>query len=163
MLHSINSAIKFYLSKLTAENVSNPHVARRMLMEWGFDYIGGGCESFVFTRKGWGMVIKIWYNPHFKAGAEVFQQNQPKSFFADTLCIAANGFNIVLQPKMEVIEKILYDRKASEKRFGRKHTYERFYEAIREKFPVGDLGAQNVGYLNGRIVAFDWVWGKGHN
>ena len=139
----LNSLILFHVRNI--KNLSYTD-ARNYLLNKGFKQIGSGCESVVYSRKGFDYVIKL-QSDAFSDSA--MHSDIPDSVhFVPTKVIEAKEFNIIIQEKVEHTVGTYY-RKYSKR-------YSKFRKFMEEKFKCTDIHDENIGILKGRMVVFDW-------
>jgi len=139
----LNSLILFHV-----RNIKNLHYtdARNYLLNKGFNQIGSGCESVVYSRKGFDYVIKLQSNAFSESG---MHSDIPDSVhFIPTKVIKTSRFNIIIQQKVEHTVGTYY------KKYQRR--YQKFRNFMEKKFNCSDIHDHNIGIVRGRMVVFDW-------
>lgn len=153
----INSLILFHIRKLV--NLSYYPAIEYMIANH-FTQIGSGCESVVFTKKGFDYVIKLQHSPFFNTNSST--EVPCTKHFANQKAFAwekggGSACKIIVQEKVDqVFGSIPYlDRKPMIKKFSA------FTKFLKDKFEVRDTHDGNIGLIKGRFVVFDWTVGEG--
>lgn len=124
--------------------------AYKYLKSKGFDKIGRGCESDVYSRKGYEYVIKIQrsYGGLKKVPCDKHFANL--KFFK-----GEHGFNVMVQEKCEGFKIDEYPTgSVPETKVYKK--WKKFSKFLQNKFDVSDTQDFNMGLKNGRLVSIDW-------
>jgi hypothetical protein len=142
----IPTIIRYYVKRIESLSLRNAKVA---LIKLGFDQIGYGCESYVFSRKGFEWVIKLTYDPHNGNSINTIKKNPSDKHFAigESFDTTHGDFFIVVQKKLAPNKYEWNDEK-----------FKKWVKMIERKFPtISDLIKENAGMINGRLVCIDWV------
>lgn len=143
----LNSVTRFLVEKLL--KMTDTDDVYKFLESRGFDIIGKGSESTVYSRKGYEYVIKIQRNYCYVKVKYV----PCDKHFANQEYFHGKGFNVIVQEKCEKFSagewpfdnsNILYKR------------WMKFAKFLNDKFNVYDTHAFNMGIKNGRLVSIDW-------
>lgn len=144
----LNSVTRFLVEKILKMSEDN---AYEYLKNRGFDLIGKGSESYVYSRKGFEYVIKIQHN----YGGYVKVKHVPcDKHFANQEYFHGKEFNVIIQEKCERFTiGDRWDHTYNHTLFNR---WRRFSKFLQDKFNVGDTHDFNMGTKNGRLVSIDW-------
>ena len=143
----LNSVTTFIVNKIIGMSYED---ATEYLESMGFSIIGRGCESVVYSKKGFEYVIKLqtWQKP----------KSVPcDKHFANQVMFdgGANGnyeFNVIVQEKCVSIKPAGF-KEATSPLYKRCEKFKKFLE---NKFNVWDIHDFNMGIRNGRLVSIDW-------
>jgi hypothetical protein len=145
----IPTIIRYYIKRIESLSLNE---AKTTLIELGFHKIGSGCESVVYSRKGFEWVIKLTYSPHAANSIDTIRKNPSDKHFAfgESFPTTHDEFFIVIQKKVTPLKFEWTDKKASKR-------FDKWIKMIEKKFPnISDLIKDNVGTVNGRMVCLDW-------
>jgi RIO-like serine/threonine protein kinase len=139
----LNSLVIYHVNKLSTLEFED---ARDYLISVGFNQIGSGCESVVYSRKGFDYVIKLHYSPFTFSGMK--RDIPSEKHFVPTVVFRRNDFNIVIQKKVEHTVCAKYEKFAKR--------YKEFVKRMEKTYQVSDIHDENVGVIKGRFWIFDW-------
>lgn len=142
----IPTIIRYYVKRIESLNLNS---AKNTLSKLGFDLIGHGCESYVYSRKGFEWVIKLTHNPHSGNSINTIKRNPSDKHFAigESFDTTHGCFFIQVQKKLAPNKYEWNDKK-----------FKKWVKMIEKKFPfIDDLIKENAGMVNGRLVCIDWV------
>lgn len=144
----LNTLVMYHVRKLMALN--SYRKAYDYLTNAGFDEIGSGCESKVYSRKGFEYVIKIkiQFNP-FECSAIHDEDVPNEKHFASMAIFKSQAFNVIVQQKCETTVDKMW-RKFDIRKFNK------YSEKMEQKYKVQDVHAGNVGIIKGRFIIIDW-------
>jgi hypothetical protein len=144
----LNSLIRYHINKLIKLDY---YKAIDYLQNKGFNMIGSGCESVVFSRKGFDYVIKLQHSPFSQSGTD--RDIPDDNHFASTKVFKGNGMNIIIQEKVEHTVNKHYSKYITR--------FRKFRSFVEKNFGVSDIHDENVGIIRGRMIVFDWTFGGG--
>jgi hypothetical protein len=142
----IPTIIRYYIKRIESLSLDN---AMDTLLKLGFNLIGSGCESYVYSRKGFEWVIKLTYDPHCGNSINTIKKNPSDKHFAigESFPTTHGEFFIVVQRKLDP-NKYNWDHKK----------FKKWVKMLGKKFPfITDIITDNAGMVNGRLVCIDWV------
>jgi hypothetical protein len=143
------SVVMFHINKIYDLNLTLTQ-AKNYLVNNGFYQIGSGCESVVYSRKGFEFVIKLTYSPHSGNSVDNIRNIPSLKHFVPGWSFDGENFFIVVQKKVK--ENPHTWNSNTYKR------YKNFVKMLKKKFPtVDDVCAFNCGIENGVIKCFDWT------
>ena len=146
ILYHIKNLSKFgndpYLDKREACNKCQDYLVLK-----GFKRVGSGCESVVYSKKGFEYVIKIVYDPFEHSGSK-----EPLNafHFANSKSFKTRTIHIVIQEKVMPLDDW------NNKPFPNAKI-KAFRKFMVKKYGVGDLHSGNIGIIKGRLVVFDYT------
>lgn len=150
----VNEFHKIIINRLTKMEM---YRAELYLQKLGWNFIGSGAESSVFSKKGVHFVIKIRHRSH--------SGHSPLAVIAaahDKLCIPteafeANGWTLVVQQKVDVIIDDLDSYRST-------CSYLLAYKkrAKHYSFFDDDVISCNLGLFQGRVYSVDWALPAGY-
>jgi RIO-like serine/threonine protein kinase len=146
----LNSVTMFLVNKLL--QMTDIEKAYEYLESKGFNVIGRGCESTVYSRKGYEYVIKIQrsYN-------EIKEVPCDKHFANLQYFKGNHEFNVMIQEKCEKFKVDLWPFETSERMETKIYKkYVKFVKFLHNKFDVCDTHDFNMGLKNGKLVSIDW-------
>jgi hypothetical protein len=126
------------------------HNAQQYLIKNNFTKIGSGCESVVFSKKGFDYVIKLQYDAFTYSGTK--KEIPCEKHFTKQLVFnhSTDTISIIIQEKVDQV--VVNTRNwRSNKRF------HKFVEFVERRFYVGDTHEGNIGIKNGKFLVFDWT------
>lgn len=142
----IPTIIRYYIKRIESLELYD---ARTTLVKLGFDQIGSGSESYVYSRKGFEWVIKLTHDPHRGNSPDTIKNNPSDKHFAigESFPTTHGDFFIQVQKKL-----------APNKYHWNHLKFKKWVKMMEKKFPfVSDLICENAGMTNGRLVCIDWV------
>lgn len=142
----IPTIIRYYVKRIESLSLDS---AASTLIKLGFDLIGSGCESYVYSRKGFEWVIKLTHDPHSGNSVDTITRNPSDKHFAigESFVTTHGDFFIQVQRKLAPNKYNWDDKK-----------FKKWVNMIEKKFPfISDLIKENAGMVNGRLVCIDWV------
>lgn len=148
-MQNIPTIVKYIVNRIYFSNSVDSYGYDEFLRKvLKFDRIGAGCEANVYSRNGFEYVIKIVYDPHAGNNSSSHGKSpNPKHFVEGYTFELPNDNYIVVQKKVITKKGLWRDKK-----------YNKFRKFLGKKFPnISDVIGDNCGYLNGRLVCFDWV------
>ena len=144
-----NSILLFHIRKLRNLSFYN---AEKYLIKNDFIKIGCGCESVVYSKRGFDYVIKLQFSPFGNSGSK--EDIPHPKHFANQQVFEGHGYNLIIQEKVDKLPKGVHTCKHPlEKR------YNKFVAFLENTFRVGDTHSGNIGYKNGKFIIFDWTNG----
>ena len=144
-----NSILLFHIRKLSKLSYYN---AEKYLIKNDFIKIGSGCESVVYSKRGFDYVIKLQFSPFGNSGSKS-DIPHPKHF-ANQQVFEGDDYNLIIQEKVNKLPKNVHSHNhPMQKKFSK------FVAFLENTFHVGDTHAGNIGYKNGKFVIFDWTTG----
>lgn len=138
----INSLIRYHIEKLRNLYLDE---AKEYLSNNGFKMIGSGCESVVYSKKGFEYVIKLNYCPFSNTGIHVDIPSD--KHFAKYLTFTTSFGHLIIQEKCEVLK--YRDRNIT--------NFKKFRKWVEAKYSVSDIHFENVGVINGRFLVIDYT------
>ena len=144
----LNSLIRYHVNKLIKLDY---HKANQYLVNKGFINIGSGCESIVYSRKGFDYVIKLQFSPFTQTGMD--RDIPSDNHFAATEVFKGNNMNIIIQEKVEHTVCSQYDKYITR--------FRKFRSFVEKNFGVSDIHDENVGIIRGKMIVFDWNFAGG--
>ena len=149
----LNSLILYHVKNLLKiSNDSNSpntirNISKNYLLSKGFDKIGSGCESVVYSKEGFDYVIKIVYDPFTYSGNK---KPLDSIHFARTRSFTTNSIIITIQEKVDKV--VGFGCVANLRK-----RYDKFYKFMEKKYDISDVHEENVGLIKGRMVVFDYT------
>lgn len=137
----LNSVTTFLVNKIITMDIKESY---DYLKSIGYEVIGCGAESTVFSRKGYEYVIKIQRSRSIKHVLSDIH-------FANQKTFEGENFNVIVQEKCEkfVAEWNIPDTPEYKR-------WDKFQKFLYNKFNVIDRHDFNMGLKNGRLVSIDW-------
>lgn len=137
----------FHVRKLMKLSFYN---SKEYLIKNGFDKIGSGCESVVYSKKGFEYVIKLQHDAFTYSGTK--EEIPCSKHFADQLVFdsANDMIRIVIQEKVDKVVVNTPNWKSDK-------NFHKFVAFVEKKFRIGDAHEGNIGIKNGRFIVFDWT------
>lgn len=144
----LNSVTRFLVNKLI--KMDNKEDAYEYLESMGFDRIGMGSESTVYSRKGYDYVIKIQRYGGIK-------RVPCNTHFANQESFEGKNFNVIVQEKCEkfVVDKWPHNSNDNIETVTYKR-WKKFSKFLSDNFKVYDNHDFNMGIKKGRLVSIDW-------
>jgi len=142
----IPTIIRYYVKRIESLSLHN---AKATLIKLGFNQIGHGCESYVYSRKGFEWVSLITHNPHSGNSINTIKKNPSDKHFAigESFPTTHGDFFIQVQKKLAPNKYEWDDKK-----------FKKWVKMMGRKFPsITDIIKENAGMVNGRLVCIDWV------
>lgn len=125
--------------------------SKEYLIKNGFTNIGSGCESVVYSKKGFEYVIKLQHDAFNCSGTK--EEIPCSKHFADQLVFdhfTNDMIKIVIQEKVDKVVGNISN-------WNRNKNFHKFVAFVEKKFRIGDTHEGNIGIKNGKFLVFDWT------